>query len=58
MPTRDYIVQTEGNRQLLLNKQDDGKFQVKLFLNRENTKRTLRRDSPIGLCDSVFRLTT
>ena len=39
--TKDYTVQTQGNRQLLLNKQDDGTYQVKLFLNRENTKRTL-----------------
>jgi hypothetical protein len=32
MPTKDYVVQTEGRRQLQLNKQDDGKYQVKVFL--------------------------
>jgi hypothetical protein len=32
MPTKDYMVQTQGRRQLLLNKQDDGTYQVKIFL--------------------------
>ncbi len=41
MATKDYIVQTEGNRQLLLSKQDDGNYQVKIFLNRPEGQRTL-----------------
>jgi len=33
MPTtKDYVVQAEGRRQLLLNKQADGTYQVKVFL--------------------------
>lgn len=32
MPTKDYTVKTEGRRELQLNKQDDGKYQVKVFL--------------------------
>jgi hypothetical protein len=32
MPTKDYIIQTQGRRQLQLNKQDDGTYQVKVFL--------------------------
>lgn len=32
MPTKDYIIKTEGRRELHLNKQDDGKYQAKLFL--------------------------
>lgn len=30
--TKDYIIKTEGRRELQLNKQDDGKYQVKVFL--------------------------
>ena len=30
--TKDYIVKTEVRRELQLNKQDDGKYQVKVFL--------------------------
>ena len=32
MPSRDYIVKTQGRRELQINKQDDGNYQVKLFL--------------------------
>lgn len=32
MPTKDYIIKTTGRRELQLNKQDDGTYQVKLFL--------------------------
>ena len=32
MATKDYIVKTQGRRELQLNKQDDGTYQVKLFL--------------------------
>lgn len=32
MATKDYIVQAQGRRQLQLNKQDDGTYQVKVFL--------------------------
>lgn len=32
MPTKDYVVKTEGRRELQLNKQDDGKYQAKIFL--------------------------
>ena len=30
--TKDYVVKTQGRRELQLNKQDDGTYQVKLFL--------------------------
>lgn len=36
MPTKDYIVKAEGRRELHLNKQDDGTYQVKLFLRGPN----------------------
>lgn len=36
MATKDYIVQTQGRRQLQLNKQDDGTYRVKLFLKGPN----------------------
>ena len=32
MPTKDYIIKTQGRRELRLNKQDDGTYQVKVFL--------------------------
>lgn len=32
MPTKDYVVKTEGRRELQLNKQDNGTYQVKVFL--------------------------
>lgn len=32
MPTKDYVVKTEGRRELQLNKQDDGTYQAKIFL--------------------------
>lgn len=32
MTSKDYIVKTEGRRELQLNKQSDGTYQVKLFL--------------------------
>lgn len=34
MPTKDYKVQTTSTRQLLLSKQDDGNYQVKLYWGR------------------------
>lgn len=30
--TKDYVVKTQGRRELQLNKQADGSYQVKLFL--------------------------
>jgi hypothetical protein len=32
MATKDYKIQATGRRQLLLNKQSDGTYQVKVFL--------------------------
>lgn len=32
MPTKDYIIKAQGRRELQLNKQDDGTYQVKVFL--------------------------
>lgn len=36
MPTKDYIVKAEGRREFHLNKQDNGTYQVKLFLRGPN----------------------
>jgi hypothetical protein len=36
MPTKDYVIKTQGRRELQLNKQDDGTFQVKVFLRGPN----------------------
>lgn len=30
--TKDYVIKTHGRRELQLNKQDDGSYQVKVFL--------------------------
>jgi hypothetical protein len=32
MPTKDYVIKARGRRELQLNKQDDGTYQVKVFL--------------------------
>lgn len=32
LPTQDYIIKTQGRRELQLNKQADGTYQAKVFL--------------------------
>jgi len=32
MPTKDYVIKSRGRRELHFNKQDDGTYQVKVFL--------------------------
>lgn len=34
MPTKDYRIKTTSSRELLLNKQDDGNYEVKLYWGR------------------------
>lgn len=41
MPTKDYEIKTEGRRRLLLSKQDDGNYHVKIMLGDNRRLATL-----------------